>query len=117
MTTQKRKRVAQIWQSESSGHTPPERWRNKIRRLRQYLRGWATHTAGTYKKEKKSLLSLLENLDKKAETSPLFDQKIHLKYFLKERLVLLLREEELKWYERAKVKTCWKEMIIPDSST
>jgi hypothetical protein len=97
--------VAQIWQSESSGHTPLERWQNKIRRLRQYLRGWATHTVGTYKKEKKRLLSLLENLDKKAETSPLSDQEIHLKLFLKERLVLLLREEELKWYKRAKVKT------------
>jgi hypothetical protein len=88
--------VTQIWRSESSGHTPLERWQNKIRRLRQYLRGWATHTAGTYKKEKKRLLSLLENLDKKAETSPLSDQEIHLKHFLKERLVLLLREEELK---------------------
>jgi mannosylglycoprotein endo-beta-mannosidase len=84
---------------------PLERWQNKIRRLRQYLRGWATHTAGTYKKEKKRLLSLLENLDKKAETTTLSDQEIHLKHFLKERLVLLLREEELKWYERAKVKT------------
>jgi hypothetical protein len=96
--------VTQIWRSESSGHTPLERWQNKIRRLRQYLRGWATHTTGTYKKEKKRLLSLLENLDKKAETSPLSDQEIHLKHFLKERLVLLLREEELKWYEWAKVK-------------
>jgi mannosylglycoprotein endo-beta-mannosidase len=51
------------------------------------------------------LLSLLENLDKKAETTTLSEQEIHLKHFLKESLVLLLREEELKWYERAKVKT------------
>ena len=27
-----------------------------------------------------------------------------MKHYLKERLVLLLREEEMKWYERAKVK-------------
>jgi mannosylglycoprotein endo-beta-mannosidase len=97
--------VANIWHSENAGRTPLERWQNKIRRLRQYLRGWASHTAGTYKKEKKRLLSLLENLDKKAETTTLSEQEIHLKHFLKERLVLLLREEELKWYERAKVKT------------
>jgi len=48
---------------------------------------------------------LLDNLDKKAESSPLSDQEINLKHYLKERLVHLLREEELKWYERAKVKT------------
>jgi hypothetical protein len=35
----------------------------------------------------------------------LTDQEINLKHYLKERLVMLLREEEHKWYERAKVKT------------
>jgi mannosylglycoprotein endo-beta-mannosidase len=33
------------------------------------------------------------------------NQEINLKHYLKERLVSRLREEELKWYERAKVKT------------
>jgi len=45
--------VVSVWQSETSGRTPLERWQNKIRRLRQHLRGWAKHTAGTYRKEKK----------------------------------------------------------------
>jgi len=97
--------VASIWQSETSGRTSLERWQNKIRRLRQHLRGWAKHTAGTYRKEKKRLLAILEKLDKKAETNFLSDQEVNFKHYLKERLVLLLREEELKWYERAKVKT------------
>ena len=96
--------VAQIWQSENGGSTPLERWQNKIRRLRQHLRGWAQHIFGTYRKEKKKLLALLEGLDKKAESVPLTDQEINYKHFLKGRLVLLLREEKLKWYERAKVK-------------
>jgi mannosylglycoprotein endo-beta-mannosidase len=68
------------------------------------LRGWARHTAGSYKKEKKTLLSLLEDLDKKAESDHPSDQEVNLKHY-KERLVTLLREEELKWYKRAKVKT------------
>ena len=97
--------VANIWQSETSGSTPLERWQNRIRRLKQYLRGWAKHTAGIYRKEKKRLLTLLEDLDKKAEISPLSDREINLKHYLKERLVLLLQKEEIKWYERAKVKT------------
>ena len=37
--------------------------------------------------------------------APLSDQEINYKHYLKERLVLLLREEEIKWYERANVKT------------
>jgi hypothetical protein len=80
-------------------------WQNKIRNLRQYLRGWAKHTAGAYKKEKQRLISLLDAIDKKAESNSLSDNEIHMKYYLKERLVHLLREEEIKWYERAKVKT------------
>jgi hypothetical protein len=61
--------------------------------------------AGSYKKEKITLLALLQDLDKKAEIDRLSDHEIDLKHYLKERLVSLLREEELKWYERAKVKT------------
>jgi hypothetical protein len=90
--------VANIWQSATEGSTPLERWQAKIRRLRQHLRGWAKHTAGSYIKEKKMLLSLLDNLDKKVESSHLSDQEINLKHYLKERLVSLLREEELKWF-------------------
>jgi mannosylglycoprotein endo-beta-mannosidase len=97
--------VANIWQSESFGSTPLEHWQFKICRLRQHLRGWARHIAGSYGKEKKTLLSLLDNLDKKVETNQLLDQEVNLKQYIKERLVSLLREEELKWYERAKVKT------------
>jgi mannosylglycoprotein endo-beta-mannosidase len=61
--------------------------------------------AGSYKKEKNTLLALLQDLDKKEEIDRLSDHVIDLKHYLKERLVSLLREEELKWYERAKVKT------------
>jgi hypothetical protein len=50
-------------------------------------------------------LTFLHNLDKKAENDRLTNHEINLKHYLKERLVSLLREEELKWYERAKVKT------------
>jgi hypothetical protein len=46
--------VANIQQSETKGSTPLiERWQAKIRRLRQHLRGWDKHTAGSYRKEKR----------------------------------------------------------------
>jgi hypothetical protein len=45
--------VRDIWQSVITEGTPLERWQAKIRRLRQYLRGWAKNLSGAYKKEKR----------------------------------------------------------------
>jgi hypothetical protein len=45
--------VREIWQSVITEGTPLERWQAKIRRLRQYLRGWAKNLSGAYKKEKR----------------------------------------------------------------
>jgi hypothetical protein len=33
--------VTEVWKKESRGTTPMQKWQNKIRRLRQFLRGWA----------------------------------------------------------------------------
>jgi hypothetical protein len=54
----------------------------KIRRLRQYLRGWAKHVSGIYKKEKVILLVKLDALDKKAELAALNDSERNLKHVL-----------------------------------
>jgi len=88
----------------NDGHTPLEKWQAKLRRLLQYLRGWAKNVSGAYKKEKKALLEKLDELDKKAETMLLTSQEVNLKHVLNERLAELLREEELKWYQRAKTR-------------
>jgi hypothetical protein len=90
--------------THSGGCTPMERWQGKIRRLRQYLRGWAKNTSGQFKKEKKELLNTLDMLDKKAEHTPLQAEEINIKQCLNNRLAHLLREEEIKWYQRAKTK-------------
>ena len=58
------------------------------------MRGWAKNISGAYKK--KSLLNKLDELDKKAETTPLYDNELNLKHALNNRLAELLREEELK---------------------
>ena len=56
------------------------------------------------RKKKETLLNKLDELDKKAENSLLDESELNLKHVLSERLAELLREEELKWYQRAKVK-------------
>jgi hypothetical protein len=96
--------VRYVWHSILVEGSPLERWQAKIRRLRQYLRGWAKNVSDTYKKEKKELLDKLDELDKRAENLLLNETELNLKLVLNERLAELLREEEVKWYQRAKVK-------------
>jgi tRNA A37 N6-isopentenylltransferase MiaA len=79
-----------------------QRWQNKIRRLRHFLRGWAKNMNGAYKKEKQELLRKAEELDKKAESQLLSQHDWDLKQRIHERITQLLREEEIKWFQRAK---------------
>jgi hypothetical protein len=85
--------IRELWSSTTSGHTPMERWQGKIRRVRQYLRGWAKNISGQYKKEKEDILNTLDRLHKKAKTEPLQMHEIDYKQFPKNRLAELLREE------------------------
>jgi hypothetical protein len=55
----------------------------------------------------------LDALDKRAEIAPLSMNEIDLKHYLNNRLAELLREEEIKWYQIAKVK----ELLEGDSNT
>jgi hypothetical protein len=46
--------VRDVWLSVIVEGSPLERWQAKIRRLCQYLRGWAKNVSGAYKKEKRN---------------------------------------------------------------
>lgn len=96
--------VADIWRKESRGSNMLEKWQFKIRRLRQFLRGWAKNVSGAIKREKVLLIAKADELEKKAEVQLLSNQELDLKLFVKNRLAQLLREEEIKWYQRAKTK-------------
>jgi hypothetical protein len=105
--------VRDIWTHIVVGSTIMERWQGKIRRLQQYLRGWAKNIGGQYKKEKKEILNTLDTLDKKAEHTRLQAEELNIKQCLNSRLAHLLREEEIKWYQRAKTK----DLLEGDSNT
>jgi hypothetical protein len=47
-------------------------------------------------------------LDKKAETTMLLPHEVDSKHCLKARLIQLLREEEMKWYQRSKADNLLK---------
>jgi hypothetical protein len=63
---------------------------------------------GAYNKEKQELLRKADELDKKAETQLLSRHEWDLKQCVKDRLAQLLREEELKWFQRAKTTNILK---------
>lgn len=86
--------VVNSWSKEVRGRTNIERWQNKIRRLRQFLRGWVKNVSGAYKKEKAKLIAKADELDKLAEMRIL--QELELKNSVKQTLAKLLREEEIK---------------------
>jgi hypothetical protein len=69
----------------------------------RFLKGWAKCLSGQHKKEKKTLLSLIDELDLKGETTPLDDERAKLR---KENddITKLHRDGESKWTQRAKVK-------------
>ena len=96
--------IEKEWKSVTTGNNPMDRWLNKLRHIRRFLKGWAKNLSGKYKKEKERLLSIIDELDLKAENHPLNkDERDALKK-ANEDVTKLRRDEETKWAQRAKVK-------------
>lgn len=96
--------VAAEWVEETRGASYVDRWQNKISHLRQFLRGWDKSLSGVYRKTKERLLSLIDTLDIKTETVPFYSAECAAKREADECLAKLMREEEIKWSHRAKVR-------------
>ena len=84
--------VKNVWESENRGRSPMEKWQNKIRRLRRFLRVWARNLSSQNKKHKSNLLTKIDDLDRKVETIVLSPQEMELRRHLKGQLTKLLRE-------------------------
>jgi hypothetical protein len=96
--------IKELWTNTNVEGSRMEIWQTKIKKVRQFLRGWEKNMSGNNRKEKKKILNTLDQLDKKAEDSPLNADELDLKNYLNNRLAHMLREEEIKWYQCAKVK-------------
>jgi hypothetical protein len=81
--------------------------------LCQHLHGWAKHTSGVNKKEKKEVLDNLDKLDKRVESTLLTPSLVDFKQCLQSHLSQHLREEEIKLYQRSKAKN----LMDGDSNT
>jgi mannosylglycoprotein endo-beta-mannosidase len=94
--------LVEVWESENRGRSPLEKWQNKIRRLRRFLRGWSRNLSSQSKQLKSNLLSKIDELDRKVEVVLLSSQEEDHRHHLKGQLSKLLREEEIYWLQRSK---------------
>jgi len=106
-----RDRVIEIWNKPVSGQNLVQHWNRKLEALRKHLRGWARHHHGVYKAQKDNLQAVVTNLDTQAETRLLKDEERNHLETARDELIKLLREEELKYYQRAKVNTRYFQMV------
>lgn len=102
-----------IWNKAIKEGNSVQRWNNKLSALRRYLRGCASHTTRVYKQEKAELQSTINNLIIAAEVRDLTESKrVHLAHS-RNQLTKLLREEEIKYYQKDKVK----DVLLDDNNT
>jgi hypothetical protein len=106
-------RLVEIWNKPVRGMNSVQRWNRKMSALRRHLRGWAANNVGIYKQQKGNLISTIDKLDVEAESHDLTTQERHDLSQARDQLARLLREEELKYYQRAKVM----DVLLRDNNT
>jgi predicted RNase H-like nuclease len=81
--------------------------------LRSHLRGWAANNFGIYKQQKGNLISTIDNLDIQEESRDLTVLERNELSHAQGHLAKLLCEEEVKYYQRAKVTN----VLLGDNNT
>jgi hypothetical protein len=108
-----RDRVIEIWNKPTKGNNSVQWWNNKLSALRHYLRGWAKHKFDIYKEAKSSLQQTTDQLDITGETRDLSIGESLMLSQARDQPAKLLREEEIKLYQRAKVN----DVLLGDNNT
>jgi hypothetical protein len=84
--------------------------------LRTHLRGWARHHHGLYRIQKEQFQHIVTTLDTQAEQRTLTEGEREQLENARDDLTKLLREEELRFYQQAKVNDVVLGIIIPSIS-
>jgi hypothetical protein len=94
--------VKESWSAITYHKFDIDKWQEKMSRLRRHIKGWPINIEGAYRREKKMLLERMDTLDKKGEQTPLTVLEKEQQVEMHARLKKLLRDEEIKWRQRAK---------------
>jgi hypothetical protein len=95
-------RVSNIWHSRCSGKSNLDRWHSRFANLRKNLKGWNLNIEGEYKRERDTISRHLDYIDKQSEFAELSATDYEYRCYLQNKLNQILREEEIKWLQRAK---------------
>ena len=106
-------KVKEIWSQLVVGQNSVQHWNRKMGTLRRHLRGWARHHHEVYKAQKENLQKIVTNLDTEVETNNLSQGKRDQLENARDDLIKLLREEELRFYQRVKAT----DVLMGDNNT
>ena len=95
--------VYKVWNEAYKGNTL-ERWQARCRNLRKKTKGWNKNVDASYKKIKTEIIKRLDDVDKVDERQGLIACDRKEQKDLREQLNRLLKQEEVKWFQRYKDK-------------
>ncbi|CAN6179481.1 unnamed protein product [Urochloa humidicola] len=99
-----KKRVAEIWEKPCYAKTALDRVQTKLKRFKQYFKGWGFDKQGQQRTIKLEAQNELLELEKMEEEQILNLQQMHRKIELQKLLMDMLEEEELYWAKRSHEK-------------
>lgn len=102
-----------VWELDVGTVSSIEEWQFRLRTLRRNLKGWNRNVESSYKKEKSELLAHIDLIDKHSELYGLHVHDLELRGSLKNKLKMLMREDNIKWWQRAKEK----DLLLGDGNT
>ena len=108
-----KEKVKAIWIQPVVGQNSVQRWNRKMGTLRRHMRGWARYHHGVYKAQKENLQKIVTNLDTEVEINNLSQGKRDQLENARDDLIKLLREEELRFHQRAKAT----DVLLGDNNT
>jgi hypothetical protein len=97
-------KVVHCWNRPTKGKNSVQHWNHKLGALRKMLRGWASNASGEYKTKKGQLQAIITDLDTSAEDRILTEAERNQLKQARYQLSSLLRDEEIRFYQIAKVK-------------
>lgn len=96
--------VWDTWTNAEIQGSSLDRWQCKIRLLRAKLKGWNRDMNAWYRDLKKHILMQLDDIDKYCEVHGLTADMRQNQKDLRAQLDRLMKQEELKWKQKGKVK-------------
>lgn len=96
--------VEESWTTDTFNVHDIDKWQEKARRFRRQAKGWHINMEGVFRNCKKEILGKLDELDRKSETIILTTSERDLRLILDAQLKKLLRDDEMKWRQRAHEK-------------